>query len=394
MAARTIAAFLAVAAPISLAGDVNPPPGPVTSTGITLAEIVDQRTDIENQADDALQQLVAVDPGVAIESLSGDAGHAFIITQPGRYYLSGNYFGDGANTVIDVRASDVDIDLRGFMITGDAFFSNTGAWAIDTIGGVDNVTVRNGTVYLFGDNAGGGIRLNGEHCVVEDVRVVVSQGSAINVGGAARVERCAVFGTVGGIRVGEGSSVQDCQTSVVVGAGFVIDGTSSVDNCTADACDTGFVGSHGTVFDGCVASRNDTGFDVIGCVLRACSAQSNGQNGFRALQSRLTICSASANVEAGFHLAAGNHVTRCSAIDNTLGGFNIVGIQNYVAANYSGQHVSGYGYWLQSTATDCFVVKNFSEANAQHYDLDTTNGSVGTLRVGIAGAGPWDNFSN
>ncbi|MEO1129420.1 MAG: hypothetical protein AAFX05_06890 [Planctomycetota bacterium] len=389
-----IAASFAVAAPVSLAGNVNPPPGPVQPTGITLTEIIDQRTDIETQAGDALLKLVEIDPGVAIESLSGDAAHDFIITEPGRYYLSANYVGDGANTVIDVRVSDVEIDLRGFMITGDAFFSNEGAWAIDTIGGVDNVTVRNGTVYLFGDNAGGGIRLNGEHCVVEDVRVVVSQGTALNVGGAARIERCAVFGTVGGISVGDGSSIQDCQASIVVGSGFVIGGTSSVDNCTADSCDSGFTASHGTVFDGCVASRNATdGFDVIGCVLRACTARTN-LNGFRALQSRLTVCNASDNAQAGYYLAAGNHVTRCSAIANTLGGFNIVGIRNHVASNYSGQHLTGYGYWLQSSATDCFLVKNFAEANALYYDLDTTNGNIGTLRVGIPGAGPWDNFSN
>src|SRR5437870_4522683 len=75
------------------AGDLNPPPGPVTPTMKTLTE---------------------VEPRTAISAVNtpGDGDSLFKITQAGSYYLIGNAQGAAGKTGIEVTASHVTIDLN------------------------------------------------------------------------------------------------------------------------------------------------------------------------------------------------------------------------------------------------------------------------------------------
>src|SRR3989304_4869431 len=72
--------------PVS-AGDLNPPPGPITPT---------QRTPI------------------GANTTPGDADSLFMITQPGSYYLTGNIIGVSGKFGIEINASGVTLDLMGF----------------------------------------------------------------------------------------------------------------------------------------------------------------------------------------------------------------------------------------------------------------------------------------
>jgi hypothetical protein len=84
-----------------VAGPLVPPLGPVAPTGKTLAE---------------------VEPRIAINlaNTPGDADSLFKITQPGSYYLTGNITGVTARHGIEIVASNVTLDLRGFEVRGVA----------------------------------------------------------------------------------------------------------------------------------------------------------------------------------------------------------------------------------------------------------------------------------
>ncbi len=392
----SLATALLVTSGVVLAGDVNPPAGPIGPTGVTLAEIRANLDAIEDQAIDAFDTLVGIHTATPIESLPGDVGAEYVISQPGAYFLSANHLGDGANTVIEVRASDVVIDLRGFAILGDGLFAGTGSYGIDTVGGVNNVTVRNGSIATFGDSSGGGVRLNGEGNRVEDVRVVTTQGSGIRTGGNSIVLRSVVYNAGSGISAGFASVLRDCAVQSAAGNGYTLDSGCVVENCTADQNgNDGFSASEGVVIEGCASSRNgDDGYDLFSATVRESAAYQNDNAGFRAFGSSIYACSAGYGAGIGFDLSAGNSVTRCYAISNTIGGFRLTGVRNHVASNFAGSHFSGFGYQVLASATDCFVTANFARSNAQYYDFQTTNGILGTRRVNLTGATIWDNFSH
>ncbi|MFN9976214.1 MAG: hypothetical protein ACK58T_40580, partial [Phycisphaerae bacterium] len=85
------------------AGPLNPPAGPIASTGKTLTE---------------------VEPRIAINSTNTPGSSAtssiFRITQPGSYYLTGNVVGLAGRHGIEIAASSVTLDLGGFTVDGTA----------------------------------------------------------------------------------------------------------------------------------------------------------------------------------------------------------------------------------------------------------------------------------
>ena len=106
---------------------MNPPAGPVASSGKTLSE---------------------VEPRVAITlaNTPGDANSIFKITQPGSYYLAANIAGVSGKHGIEIAASNVSIDLMGFALEG-VLGSLDG---VSTEGLRDSLAVRNGTVSGWG----------------------------------------------------------------------------------------------------------------------------------------------------------------------------------------------------------------------------------------------------
>src|SRR5437868_7397499 len=92
-----IAAFGIIAAGTALAGPLNPPAGPVTSSYKTLTE---------------------VEPRTAINAANtpGDSFSVFKITQPGSYYLTSGFAGVTGKTGILIASGGVTLDLNGFTI--------------------------------------------------------------------------------------------------------------------------------------------------------------------------------------------------------------------------------------------------------------------------------------
>jgi len=147
MHARTVpllAVVLAASLGLSVAGSLEPPPGPVAPTMKTLLEI---------------------EPRTPIASLP------FTITSAGSYYLVGDLSTAGHGILVE--ASDVTIDLMGFTITGPGPDSSTGL----RLNSADheNLTVRNGTFRSFEEGVvtrDGFEETLGNGVTVEGVRVL------------------------------------------------------------------------------------------------------------------------------------------------------------------------------------------------------------------------------
>lgn len=265
----------------ALAGSLNPPPGPVTSTMKTLSD-VEPRT--------ALSQA----------NTPGNVTNQFKITQPGSYYLAGDIIASpGANPCILITANDVTLDLNGFSVRAAA------AEGIHIAG--DRVLIRNGKLSMSAGSADGIYMQDGaDDIVIEDMTITGVGGSCVRTQsacnsvtirdtkvmggqygvlltsadtsstlshvqcfGASRVglflsdratlEDCVVRetgnagGIVGyGIYVGQASSIRNCQVldSLYVGAAAPATGISASGNSTIDGCTVYSRGSVGVRLSG------------------------------------------------------------------------------------------------------------------------------------------------
>lgn len=194
----------------AIAGPLNPPVGPVVSTGKTLTE---------------------VEPRIAINlaNTPGDADSLFKITQSGSYYLTGNVQGVSFKHGIEIAVGGVSIDLNGFELAGTGM-------ALDgvssTVASLANINIRNGTVRNWGDcgidlgtvpasnsrisdvlcrgNSSIGI-LAGASTIITDCAASQNGNDGINANTACVVERCTALGNLSsGIVVVAGSTVREC----------------------------------------------------------------------------------------------------------------------------------------------------------------------------------------
>jgi len=193
----------------AVAGDLNPPAGPVTPSMKTLTE-VQPRTPIS------------------------DLPHH--ITQPGSYYLTGNLSNESGSLYIE--SSDVTVDLNGFNI-----FSTDNRSAIRADNeALSQIVVRNGSV--TGDGTGRGIFLRGANMRVEDVSLRNCKYSGIAIqGGNNLVTRC---------------TVTECS-----GAGIISNspGRMIVKACVVNDNQQGGIDVRNSLVIGCVAVGN-TPFDI------------------------------------------------------------------------------------------------------------------------------------
>jgi len=315
--AAIVAAGLSLGALTLIAGPLDPPNGPVQSTYKTLTE---------------------VEPRIAVNAANtpGDADALYVISQPGSYYLTGNISGAAGKHGIQITASDVTLDLGGFVLTG----------ANGTLDGVacdalrEGVVVRNGSVRKWEN----GVRLVSSGGRVERICAMGNRGTGIDLTGspASHVISCEARGNTGlaGISAGANAVLRDCMSTGNLLLGFAIAERSEVIGCNAsDNGDAGFFGASGSSFEGCVSSQNAGGFfglDALtfsGCVaegsdlqgfflgsgaaMRGCVARSNGREGiFAGAGAALTGCTAQENASDGISLMEGSSATDCTATSN------------------------------------------------------------------------------
>lgn len=151
---------------MSTAGPLDPPGGSVAPTYKTLGEI---------------------EPRIPIGSATtpGDADSLYRIPSSGSYYLTGNVFGLGGKSGIEVTAVNVTIDLNGYRFEG-ATTSLDGIAVASTANA--GLTVTNGVIRFWG---GDGIDATGADYVrIENVVASDNVGTGLRLAGRGLVRGC------------------------------------------------------------------------------------------------------------------------------------------------------------------------------------------------------------
>lgn len=296
------------------AGPLNPPPGPITSTGKTLVE---------------------VEPRIAINAANtpGDASSVFRITQPGSYYLTGNVTGIAGRSGIVIDASNVSLDLMGFAMIGVAGSIH----GITHAGNRENIMVRNGAVSEWGQSGisflpGGSTLTN---AVIENIIVSKCASDAIRVNNNTRICACIVQNNFAvGVTTGDSCVVERCLVRSNIGNGIEVGTTSRVSDC--------------------IARVNFTGISVgEGSLVKDCIARLNASNGIRVTDA-CTVVGCLCDVNSGGLNPAGILVSgpRCRIEANSC-------MRN--------------GRGIRVLSTDCFIARNTCSGNGTNWDIAAGN---------------------
>lgn len=158
----------------------------------------------------------------------------YVIDQPGQYILTSPLRVSVTNAhAIRVEASNVDIDLNGFTITGPG--EGVGLSALVQDSDYENLRVHNGNFTGWGGSQSYAVLAQGVGNILEDLTVGYN-GQGLSSGARSRVTGCMVYsnmlvsGAMNGIVVGAGSTVRRCVVRGLAGAGHThgIRGTSNV----------------------------------------------------------------------------------------------------------------------------------------------------------------------
>lgn len=215
---------------LTLAGDLNPPAGPVNPTMKDLDD-VEPRGVIRNSAD-------GITP--------------IVINQPGSYKLGENIQALGNEHGIEIAASRVTLDLNGFEIVGAEVGSLNG---VHVAPAASDITIRNGRIRLF---PGAGISAaDSPGCRVEGVDVRDTFAGGVICGDDAFVGQCTAK-----------------SVTIAFAAGISVGENSKVIDCSVDECYTGVLAESGSQVTGCRASSSTfAGFYLLGVVsIRDCAA--------------------------------------------------------------------------------------------------------------------------
>lgn len=290
-----LSALALSAAVVSLlrAGDINPPPGAVGPT---------------------MKPLTDIEPRIAVNTTNtpGTTTGLFRITQPGSYYLTGNFTGVAAKAGIEIAASDVTLDLAGFRLQGIA-----GTLAgINVIGTQSNISIRNGTIRGW---AGGGIAATtGLECDIESVRAIGNTGNGIALGSGGTIRTCRCdSNTQAGISTSTDTLVQNCTSRLNSGAGIAANDHSIIsDTLSRGNTGAGLSLGAGNLVANDVVAQNGIGISA-GSGLNAVNtiARNNSGHGFFCFGGAYTSCVSTTNTGAGFNTDSAI-ITACRSTAN------------------------------------------------------------------------------
>lgn len=348
------AAALTLLASAALAGPLNPPAGGINSTGKTLTE-VEPRIEI------------------SMERTPGDANSLYRIVSPGSYYLSGNVTCPLGRAGIEIAASGVTIDLKGFRIQGTS--QSLDGIAEDTAATHVNIRITNGTIAYCGGN---GISLadDGDSAHIDNIHVYSVGVYGIRCGDNAIIESCSVAfsGSSGITCFGSPGIIRNCTSYANGGSGIILTGEGVISDCDAsNNISVGFRTGNGASVTNCVARQNGfDGFDLgQGNTVNSCSAYSNGAEGFDANGAcTITGCTAAFNLTDGFLFAGSGTISGCSAYANTGDGIQ-VGSDSTVRENTCDNNGnSGDGAGIHVTGGDNRIEDNHCTDNDRGIDVD------------------------
>lgn len=208
------------------------------------------------------------EPRVAVNALNcpGDVQFAFIIRQPGSYYLAENLTARAGQHGVLIAADDVSLDLNGFALRG----ASVGGNAIVSDAPRRGARVLRGSVV---DWLGSAVLLAGKGTSVAEVKVLDCRGGiALDEFGSTRISRCEVRDvTVPSAQEAlRATLVESCVVSGIRSTGDVI----AVRASTVSACDVTGVQSAGGWAGGIFAEV------VTGSRVEGASGVKDGENDF------------------------------------------------------------------------------------------------------------------
>jgi len=339
-------AGMAALVKMAQAGPLNPPAGPIASTGRTVQEIYDKiaRTDAG-----------LAEPRVPVQSLPGSATALHVISQPGSYYLTGDIQGVAGKDGIALAANDITLDLSGFAVRGVAG-SGSG---IGGFSAVNRVQISGGRVIGWGIH--GVFIFAGRGHAIRGVIAESNADNGIAVNTDCVLESCAAMGNRYGFQVQGASIISECTARSNMEYGFLL-GNSIATRCIAlfNAANAGFASEGGATFIECISQANARGI---------------------------------------FHNGVGT-VRDCLVSENTVVGISVVGNN---ACRVEGNHVVnnlGPGIVVQGPNRHLVLRNTASNNTGGNYLIDPAS-SYGPI-VNVAGAGdistvpganhPWANF--
>jgi hypothetical protein len=293
--------FLAGAA---LAGDLNPPAGPIGPT---------------------MKRLDEVEPRTAVQHLSGTPAALYLIDRPGSFFLTSDVQGEPGRHGIEIASDDVTIDLCGFTLAGVIYSGS----AINASAAYRRIVVCNGRVVGWRTD---GVSLGQcEECIVEHLLVSgiahtgIAAGSmgvvraceardcsfiGVSAGPRSQVAGCRASGGATGIKTGSGSVIARCTATGATGIGLELaDGDQQLHWSSAVQCATGIAvdgGNHVRFASvgGCTAN----GFHVRGTrnLVSDCQAVGNGKGFLVAAAANLLVRNAASGNTQNYSIVAGN----------------------------------------------------------------------------------------
>lgn len=163
-----------------------------------------------------------------IEPRTVITGLPFTASSTGGYVVDRN-LSLGSGNGISVTASDVTIDLNGFVLTGDPL---GGGHGVHVATGVENVTIKNGVLRNWG--ADGVHAWDAERVTVRDLQIYNSGGNGVAMNKAELIDAIAKDSGLAGARLKAGGSGATCTLTVRFlptrngGGGIVIEGPGEV----------------------------------------------------------------------------------------------------------------------------------------------------------------------
>ncbi|HOQ04587.1 MAG TPA: right-handed parallel beta-helix repeat-containing protein [Anaerohalosphaeraceae bacterium] len=360
--AKGLAGLIAALMAAATAGELNPSAPPTSGT---------------------MKPLDQVEPRTAVcaANTPGDGSYAYVISQPGSYYLVWDVIVTVNKGGIRIAADHVTLDLMGFRVE-NTFVGPKVADGIAITGGTrKNIVIKNGTIRAFRygifnssvsdadiqilgvtvlNNVGYGICLNtsiadsGGGIIVRDCIAEDNGMTGILVGNSAKVECCTANRNQTGIAAGEGGIIRGCNTSYNAQVGIVAGENNLVENNVSSRNGQSGItaNSTSTIRGNSVFSNGDYGiFAGYGSVVTDNTARSNQNHGIRAYSACvLSGNTCSNNQTSGIFVIAGSTVVRNSAYMNQQNGIYASGClvdqntcvnNNQIGSSYVNLYTSG-----------------------------------------------------
>jgi len=390
-------AIIVAGAWLADAGNLNPPPGPVNPTMVTLDDI-------------NATALSAGDKRTPIASLP------FTINQCGSYFLTGCLTGAAGQNGITIAADDVTLDLNGFALIGVPGSLD----GINMAGFQDNVVIRNGHVRAWGESG-----IDARIHVGRIERITATDNGAWGIensfGGTftSHIASCealrngVLVASSGGIQGAGSTLITDCIASENTGNGISVSTGSTVADCLAGSnTGGGIVGSlNCTVSSSSASTNNGIGIFINSGTIKSCVANANDMDGIVGSRCVISACTSDGNLGDGIEVASGSVVLNNSCDGNGPAGadgagIHVTGSDNRIEGNNVTNNDRGIDFGFPTGGTNNIVIKNTARNNVDGVTLTNYKFPLGVLNtvgeiLDFTGGGgvltasnssPWANF--